>query len=354
MPYYLKLDGLRGIAILGVFIAHWITPVVGMTLPYGSMGVRLFFVLSGFLITGILLRTKKDIEQGSQSLGYSLKAFYIRRSLRIFAVYYAWILLTCWGDWNVETLSYLLYFSNIYDIIYHAGGGNHYWSLALEEQFYIIWPWLIFLCSTYRLKKMFYLFIGVGVATRLIGAILDVDYLVLKKIPFTCFDAMALGGLIAYYRNEANHQACKKYYKIALYLGGILFVIAISSLHVWGKNCFGYAGLAHTSFALLGVMLIMQAIDPVFQQKWLSGILMFKPLRYLGLISYGCYLFHQHVHLKIDQLLLRIGLDPKMELGVSFILSMLGTILIASISWYFFEKPVNALKRNFPMKAKEI
>ena len=165
---------------------------------------------------------------------------------------------------------------------------------------------------------------------------------------------MALGGLIAYYRNEANHQACKKYYKIALYLGGILFVIAISSLHVWGKNCFGYAGLAHTSFALLGVMLIMQAIDPVFQQKWLSGILMFKPLRYLGLISYGCYLFHQHVHLKIDQLLLRIGLDPKMELGVSFILSMLGTILIASISWYFFEKPVNALKRNFPMKAKEI
>jgi peptidoglycan/LPS O-acetylase OafA/YrhL len=92
--YYSQLNGIRAIAIFGVFLAHFITPTIGMTLPYGSMGVRLFFVLSGFLITSILLKARELVQSKEQTFLFTLRQFYIRRALRIFCVYYAWIFVT--------------------------------------------------------------------------------------------------------------------------------------------------------------------------------------------------------------------------------------------------------------------
>lgn len=149
-----QLDGLRGLAIFGVFLAHFLQISIEnpFFLPYGSMGVRLFFVLSGFLITGILIKARARIDNGEQTAGYTLRAFYIRRCLRLFVVFYIWLIAERFVFGPNERFWWdVFYASNFYDILMREGRGNHYWSLAVEEQFYLVWPWLILF-----LKKKFW------------------------------------------------------------------------------------------------------------------------------------------------------------------------------------------------------
>ena len=138
-----QLDGLRALAVLFVIYYHWVPVQYHGHLHWGSFGVQLFFVLSGYLITGILIKVRDQAEKGLV-LG-AIKAFYVRRSLRIFPVYYAVVIaITILGVYSArETFWYnVTYTTNIYLFINNTWTQNtaHFWSLAVEEQFYVVWP----------------------------------------------------------------------------------------------------------------------------------------------------------------------------------------------------------------------
>jgi len=147
-----QLDGLRFLAIAGVMIQHnWRPgpmPWIFGRLDYAETGVRLFFVLSGFLITGILLRGRAAATVAATSRLSTLRNFYVRRFLRIFPVYYATLLAVVLLDISPARQIWpwlVTYTTNIY--IWHRvawiGHLGHLWTLAVEEQFYIVWPWLV-------------------------------------------------------------------------------------------------------------------------------------------------------------------------------------------------------------------
>ena len=141
-----QLDGLRGLAILGVLVNHF-AQFQG-ALQCGWAGVSLFFVLSGFLITRILLHQKKLIVENKNTFWQSISIFYIRRALRIFPLYYLIVLLMIFFNaQNAQNLSpYLL--SYTFNFIVSASnftGPNWLWSLSVEEQFYLAWPAIVLL-----------------------------------------------------------------------------------------------------------------------------------------------------------------------------------------------------------------
>jgi peptidoglycan/LPS O-acetylase OafA/YrhL len=149
--YFPQLDSLRAIAVLLVIISHWFSAqhFLNRYVPNGIFGVTLFFVLSGFLITSILLKIKTKLEAGG-SHGEAFKVFYVRRSLRIFPAYY--LLLFILVVLNLASVRdsfwwHFFYVSNFYFWIKGAFAGSlsHLWSLAVEEQFYFVWPAIILL-----------------------------------------------------------------------------------------------------------------------------------------------------------------------------------------------------------------
>jgi len=233
-----QLDGLRGIAIFFVLIAHWITPAIGMTLPYGTIGVRLFFVLSGFLITGILLRAKNEMESGGQTIGFTLRHFYARRSLRIVAVYYLYLFITI-VFFNLHAERWLwdfAYISNYYDIFLNDGKGLHYWSLAVEEQFYLVWPFVVLMVPGRVLLKTFWSVIAIAILIRIGLAVVDVEYLKVKKLTLTCMDALGLGAVISYLlmRDGPGAASLRAMCRWTAVSGGTLFVASIVVLHISG------------------------------------------------------------------------------------------------------------------------
>ncbi len=156
IKYYKELDGVRGIAALMIMTFHFFQPIIPNTttliyinkfIKFGQTGVSLFFVLSGFLITRILLSTK-------EKSGYFL-TFYIRRALRIFPLYYGFLIIYYFLInpylYNASNLSfstqfyYWFYLQNIADTFgWAANGPFHFWSLAVEEHFYLFWPLLVY------------------------------------------------------------------------------------------------------------------------------------------------------------------------------------------------------------------
>ena len=149
--YMPQLDSLRTIAVFGVMLHHfWPEAEIRAGLTFGFLGVQLFFVLSGFLITGILLRGREVAHRTQQSARKSFGLFYARRFLRIFPLFYATLAVAWWvglPEVRDSVFWHLAYASNIYFV--HIGDWHgsisHLWSLAVEEQFYLVWPFIILL-----------------------------------------------------------------------------------------------------------------------------------------------------------------------------------------------------------------
>jgi len=149
--YFPQLDGIRTLAVLMVIVSHWYR---GSDLPLlyygGAMGVGLFFVLSGFLITHILLGQQARFQEGGSEVKSAiLKTFYIRRTLRIFPIYYLYVaaLLMLGTGQAREIWAWLITYTYNFQLFltnhWHSGYVEHLWSLAIEEQYYLIWPALL-------------------------------------------------------------------------------------------------------------------------------------------------------------------------------------------------------------------
>jgi len=352
LPQYMpQLDALRFFAVLLVLIEHWI-PGIGETyLSLGPTGVTFFFVLSGYLITRILIKEKLPVPGDAPSNARIICQFYIRRFLRIFPVYYLFLfgvmLLPTVGQEVRENSWWYIFYLNNFKIYANQDWGviAHTWSLAVEEQFYLIWPFIIcFTPKRYLLKTML-LFIAIGMGSRVLYFFL-IDDPTGKTVygtiltPF-CFDAFGLGALLAYQQifNLIPPEKLEK--KIPYFLGAALFIWVIIIYSAYDP-VFYLTSNSVIAFISLGIISLAAKGFTGYGQKLLEN----PVLLYLGKISYGIYLFHYVVPRVYNKL--PGSIFPTLPNVISqFVVFLVITVSISSLSWHLFELPINNLKKRF-------
>jgi peptidoglycan/LPS O-acetylase OafA/YrhL len=368
--YMPELQAMRGLAILAVLF-HNVNPtgeatsgvyifglyVLGSNM--GWLGVQLFFVLSGFLITGILLDGK-----GSEHQVYH---FYMRRVLRIFPVYYVFLafmffvlpLLSVLPEWleNASTHQYIYWFyvMNWGSPFVNDTGLSHLWSLAIEEQFYLLWPLLVLQTNTRNLLYTCLAVIGSALVFR--AAVTYYDYEFAKHAAYTFtfarWDALAAGGLLAIaIRTGTGYHWLRTWAMRVTWVLGILVLIQIGVNHNFSPVAKGMGVLNQTMAAVLFALFMYIAIDPLVRGKSLLKLLLNRPLQIIGKYSYAIYIFHLPVLLYwSSKFYLKGGVGPWWELIFISLYNVLGVFLIsfalAFISWYLLEKPFLNLKRYF-------
>ncbi len=356
MKYIRGLDVIRAFAIIIVIIDHWALPFRGVTadflrkkiFPVGLFGVDLFFVLSGFLITSILLEARKD--EGKTNITI-IKNFIARRSLRIFPIYY----LALFFVWVIhypfvrEHIAWFLtYTSNI--LSYRDNSWNaysHTWSLAVEEQFYLIWPWLILYSKEKYLKYIFLLAILVGIITCFVTVYINQHKFGIVLMP-SCMQAFGIGGYYAYIRNKEN---VLKTFATVL---NIIMPVAVIIHFYWAfvspeRRTFTYWERDINS--IISIWLIHQII--YCKLGWVKNIAGNRLLNLIGKISYGIYLYHpiiSHVYAELlrryfeDETFLKAFLSNYL---LSYLIRILILFLVSYVSFYLLEKPIMRLKDKF-------
>ncbi len=345
---YKQLDGLRFIAVLSV-ILHHICPLPSfIAFNLGAFGVDLFFVISGFLITEILLREKIK----GTSVLLTLKIFFSRRVLRIFPLFYLYILicLVIVPQQTKEHISWLLtYTINIWVVLKDQQPFwyfNHLWSLCVEEQFYIFWPFLIMITPIKRLRLLFILMIFIAIAIRLMVTIYFNGYALFNytMLP-TTFDCFGFGALLALLKEFKPILLNKIFrHKYFIILGILLVILNNKFGTVLTQQTFGKTLIAFVSFYLVG-------IAATIKYKNISRIILEnKAVMYFGRISYGMYVYHlliwgsfgkyftdcwHNLHLT----------DSIYKSFFEFVFILICTILVSIISYELFEKRFLQLKK---------
>lgn len=353
--YMPQLDALRTFAVLLVVVYHWFPTGEGINrLPNGTIGVMIFFVISGFLITRILLENRKQIDERKTTVGHTYRNFFIRRVLRIFPLYYLvitliFIFLPSASDIDEHPLYYYLYG---YNILLHKTGNwgdllSPFWTLGVEEQLYLIWPWLVLLTPKSLLRWVITGMIIFGVAFRAYGfAHGDLDGVLTPA----SLDAFGLGSVWAYV--VAVRKDLLSRYLEMLSRGAALAFIAFIGLILLPPDHLLVVLFQRLLISILSLFIVTWASIGL---KGVAGqILDNNLLQYVGRISYGIYVFHMIVPGYIIPLLLRVlnrlGITLNLNYWEHRIVSLVVLLTISSVSWYAFEKPINELKRYFAYK----
>jgi peptidoglycan/LPS O-acetylase OafA/YrhL len=356
------LDGIRGIAILMVIFYHFTDSRLGggaliKLLKVGVSGVDLFFVLSGFLITGILFDSK--------SKQYYFRDFYIRRALRIFPLYYGVLVVVllvlpyfhvvadaaalryqAWLWWYAS--NYLLGGQDVTSL----GGLGHFWSLAIEEQFYLVWPLVIYLCGR---KTGMWMCVGcmlLSVASRIsVVAASDPDSAHRATYLWThCrMEALAAGAFIALAaRGPAGKSGLVRLSMItglatAAMMGYLISTKAIFGLIEGRLDVLRYTLCAWTAGTL--VMLAVAASPTTLIGRTIGCRL----LRFFGKYSYGLYVFHWLLlpmykrFCPPEQLISRFG-SPLLGQLAFIVVATGSSVVVAMLSWHLYEKHFLGLK----------
>jgi peptidoglycan/LPS O-acetylase OafA/YrhL len=366
------LDGLRGIAILLV-LAHHLTSYGGFQpqllvdkLVYlatmaGWSGVDLFFVLSGFLITGILYDSK-----GTE---FYFRNFYIRRCLRIFPLYYGVLVLFLVvlprvltngpSDASYQSLvadqawywAYLINVKIALDGWPKVSAINHFWSLAVEEQFYLVWPFLIFLCRRDTLVKVCVACVLAALGWR-IGVAWTSQHLPAYVLLPARMDALAIGGLLALLARDPQGLSVwrRSAGVLGVVAGSVIVVCAVAGRGLWTTDpltfTIGYTALAIFFGATLSLV-VTSAEDGV-----LGRICCSRLLRFFGRYSYGLYVFHHPIVIFTRRLFTAPDLPTVFGsqlsgLAIYVLLAGGASLAVAMLSWHLYEAPFLRLKERF-------
>ncbi len=353
--YQPELDGLRALAVLAVLIVHTIPPSHWIAqVQWGQFGVYLFFVLSGFLITGILLDGRSD----SGASGNALVPFYARRALRIFPVYYLTVaVLAACGDQAIlhNLRWHLTYTSNVERAVrfVHPGAVDHFWSLCVEEQFYLLWPMAILYLPRRVLEPFVAGVIALGFGYEVAGALGGLSYAQINLQLPGCVAPLAIGGLLALHDRTPGRVALRSHL-VRWGLGAALGTLMLLPL-VWPSipgsqsAAGGLCYFATSGFVFAwGCAAVIAGVTPArgaWQQP--ARALASWPLRSLGRISYAMYVFHYPLLIAIKMRPGHPGLG--IPAGPLFLLIVgAGTVALATLSWHFVEAPLNRLKRYVP------
>ena len=342
-----ELDALRGLAAIAVVAYHYSreTPWFNRGLYAGLVGLDLFFVLSGFLISSILL------SHGGRP-GFH-RSFYGRRGLRIWPAYYLLILgvaAVVAIDPAVGTLrglpAYLTFTQNLpYYWSDHAPtlarAAELTWSLAVEEQFYLAWPILLGVVGASRMRPLALALIVAAIAARQSG---------FHSWILICHcDAFAIGGLLALSLRERGMDGSSRGPARRFALGGAacLFYLLVVLPMLGGRPFDEERGpwafnltIVAAFFACLIGLIVLHAGHPALaplRARWLTS---------LGTISYGIYLYHIAVLLACEWLLRRCGLPTLAAPGIAAPV----TVVVASASWAWIETPILRIKDRFPYR----
>jgi peptidoglycan/LPS O-acetylase OafA/YrhL len=342
-----ELDSIRGLAALAIVVFHL------YLFPYSMLGtsIYLFFVLSGYLITSILLSHPPS--------GEFLYAFYARRGLRIWPIYYLSLLLVVLiNPWTpnpagLESLPQYLtftqltsdYWSDAPPVLIPAFG--HTWSLAVEEQFYIIFPALLVLFRRRGVWLAAMAMVALAMAMRALGYS--------RWILGTNCDGLALGAVLAGLLHGRSQSVARELYATRFSIVGLgaaaYWIAGAILLHTFPDGRSGMIGptMAATRplalnlafFALVGLVVIYAGDRKL-------AALRDRRLVYLGTISYGFYLYHYIIYHFFDEYALRAGLGR----GIAFDLGKLAaSFLVAALSYRFVERPLLSMKDRFPYPA---
>lgn len=347
MRYLPQLDSLRAFAVAGVVIYH-----LGLQSPWGVVrwggaGVELFFVLSGFLITGILLNARTKIEAGRETRGGAVRLFYIRRCLRIFPIYYLTLFVVAGigiGAARPTLPWHLAYLSNVYFAIHGWNGAiSHLWSLSVEEQFYLLWPWLILFLPRRALPKVILGAIAIGPLFRLICVLLGVNEIAIEVLPFGCLDLLAFGGLLAWLR--ANGEPQPRWLPAAAAVALPLAVV-FETLRLYEMAASPEIVLGRVARGIFFGWIVARAADGFGGVAGL--ILELRPLAAIGRVSYAIYLFHNFANeLARKFFFYALAREFPEAPAAQRLITVGGTLVAAAISWRYFEGPINRFKERF-------
>jgi peptidoglycan/LPS O-acetylase OafA/YrhL len=345
--YFGSLDGLRGISIVAVIWHHAGGHVDGI-LGRGRLGVQLFFAISGLLITTLLLREQR--KNGS----VSLRGFYIRRTLRIFPLYYAVLALYVALVWTVEHSAapraqffanlpfYATYTSNWFVDLESGNRVIFYfaWSLATEEQFYLFWP------STVRFARRWYvpvvvmgLLLLASEAARwgVAGGYLDSHHVAVRV--FTSIAAPICFGCLAAYLLDRPRGFRVAYLVLAQPWSAPLAAVLLAL-------CVAFDAPMLLISLVMACLVTTCAIRP---DHLLRRALENRVLRYLGTISYGMYLLHM-LAVNAARRLVGFAHSP----GLTFVVALLAVTALASMSYYFFERRFLRMKDKFAQSPRQL
>jgi len=323
-----QIDGLRAIAILMVFAAH------AFGIPLFWMGVDLFFVLSGYLITGILLRLKDSRATG----GSYWSSFYSRRARRILPAYVLFLVVVSFVfrvHWGNIWYWYVFFAPNIPLALgkVTVAAMGPLWSLGVEEQFYFVWPWLVSACSRLMLRRVAVGIIVVSPLLRAVATPLFNTHFPIHSLTLFRADTLAMGAFIAVASGSdpqwigRHRPLARNSFAVALPL---LVAFSVFPSFRAGANSVLFNAIAYSlSVAGLGSILVYVLGS---QEDLLHTFLTTRPLRYLGLISYTFYLYHEGV-------LLQVGLYVHSRIAIA-LAAFFVTILISVFSWHCFEAPI--------------
>jgi peptidoglycan/LPS O-acetylase OafA/YrhL len=335
-----EFDGLRGLAVLGVILFHSQAQLVNLHLDgiarYGWIGVNLFFVLSGFLITGILIRSKPNPN--------FFKNFYARRALRIWPLYFV-LLFFSWTIAHAvpDTLSrqllhtrwlvFILFLQNLC-LISMPGPLLPTWTLAIEEQFYLFWAPIVRLASMRSLLLLLCFVIAASPLARY-----GLNERILATNTLLNLDGLAFGALLALlFRAECR----------LLWIRLASAVSIIGVVGIWLCR-FQPKPLLSSWLACVFSGLVTFALLSAHTNSLYGRFLRIRWLRYLGNISYGLYLLHGWAAVfvaaaGVDRRLVRFGAAGDLAtVGIRFVVS----VLFATGSWYLLEQPILRFKNHF-------
>lgn len=364
--YLRGMDGLRALGVACVLIAH-LWPRPGTVLDYfhfGRFGVILFFVISGFLVVRALLDLRLSVENQCESRFRVLTTFYYRRVLRIFPVYYlslGVIYLSSAAPTISDYIVWHVFYVTNYGILFDIDFGNtgHFWTLAVEEQFYLLIPFLVIFLDRRHSRRLLLIILFAGVLVKLVTAYwlgtLQVSNIWNKVTHplWGCVEGLCLGAFLAYKKPGLSPFTSGW---VALLASGLLVLAASIYRYVMLANInqdVVYAAFAHIAFAVFSFFLIGHVLAN--QSGRLVQLLELSPLRWIGKISYGIYIFHYIAKPFISdwvtgfQHIIPAAIQPY----ALFVVGAIFSVVVASLSFVLIERPLLSLKKLYGGKSEE-
>jgi peptidoglycan/LPS O-acetylase OafA/YrhL len=336
--YFKGLNGIRAIAAFGVVVAHiqLLQPLAGLppttTTNLAGFGVTIFFSLSGFLITYLLLLEKE--RQGRINISH----FYIRRILRIWPLYYFYLTIPVLtvafmrpDAFPGSIIYYILLAANIPFVLgRELPLLGHFWSLGVEEQFYVFWPWVV--NYSRRLLRTLSVFTIVFLLAKLLARLIDIycdvklPYLLLHVTRFECMAIGAIGAMLLHRKNQSFLRAVMSL-PLQLVAWAVVILIAVNRFHI-------ISTFDHDIVAMITIVLIIN----VSQNDRSIVKLSFWPMDLCGRISYGIYVYHVIILFFMASLLSNYGGPQGMKYFLLYAVTIGLTVLVAHASYELFEK----------------